>query len=379
LEAAGIENTTGQVRLSMRNADLPSSSAVCGDSVVTSQRNILAHAPPSFFDSRAAVSYNPAMPQKNYESLLEDVAALHEENLRIALPTRNFDVLCNYWRMGRHIVDVEQDKQARARYGANVIRRLSADLTARYRKGFSRRMLEYMRSLALEYRMEALSPGLTWNHYLVLLGVEDRTRRRELEKQAIREELSNTTLRLLAESKDPSTVDLDKALVLRKGRVGIYKVLDVREDGTALLDCGFRSEMAAVVKGGAVVGTYLSSSLAPVDCEPGERYCYDGEVMEVVDGDTVWVRISLGFGMYRRERLRLRSVGAAELGCEEGEAARAFVARRLRPGAPVRVLTYNWDVHGRYVADLFYGKGGRQFLNRILLEEGVAQFVDTRG
>ncbi len=320
------------------------------------------------------------MTHRTYESLLADIVALHEQNVIIVPQARNHDLLCNYWRMGRYIVDVEQDQQARAAYGAGVIRRLSEDLTARYQKGFSRRMLAYMRNFAVEYRQENLCAALTWNHYLVLLGVKDRKRRSALEKRAIRDGLSNNVLRRLAESKDPAQVDLDAALVPRAGRVGIYKVLDVREDGTVLLDCGFRSEMAVAAKGSAVaVGSHVRSSLAPVECGEGERYCYDGEVMEVVDGDTLWVRISLGFGMFRRERLRLRSVSAAERGSESGEAARAFVARRIHPGTAVRVLTYNWDVHGRYVADVFYGKDGKSFLNRILLEAGMAQFVDARG
>ena len=50
-----------------------------------------------------------------------------------------------YWLIGRHIVEFEQRGKIRAEYGAESVKRLAADLSARYGRGFSKRNLEQMR------------------------------------------------------------------------------------------------------------------------------------------------------------------------------------------------------------------------------------------
>lgn len=50
-----------------------------------------------------------------------------------------------YWEVGRRIVEFEQGGQERAAYGEALIERLSADLSARFGRGFSRQNLWQMR------------------------------------------------------------------------------------------------------------------------------------------------------------------------------------------------------------------------------------------
>lgn len=52
-----------------------------------------------------------------------------------------------YWKIGRDIVEYEQDGHEKAEYGSEVLSRLSQDLTNRYGKGFSRSNVVYMRRL----------------------------------------------------------------------------------------------------------------------------------------------------------------------------------------------------------------------------------------
>lgn len=54
-----------------------------------------------------------------------------------------------YWLTGRHIIDFEQEGKERANYGAEVIKRLSIDLSARFGSGFSVTNLWQMRSFYL--------------------------------------------------------------------------------------------------------------------------------------------------------------------------------------------------------------------------------------
>ena len=70
-----------------------------------------------------------------------------------------------YWLVGRRIVEYEQGGEARAEYGAELIRRLSVDLTERYGRGFSPRNLRQMRAFYLDWQIwqtvsaESVSPG----------------------------------------------------------------------------------------------------------------------------------------------------------------------------------------------------------------------------
>src|SRR5262249_54454131 len=56
-----------------------------------------------------------------------------------------------YWLIGRRIVEVEQGGQSRAEYGEALLERLSADLTTRFGRGFSRQNLQQMRQFYLLY------------------------------------------------------------------------------------------------------------------------------------------------------------------------------------------------------------------------------------
>ena len=50
-----------------------------------------------------------------------------------------------YWEVGKRIVEGEQSGSKRVGYGKERLKRLSADLTAGFGRGFSQRKLEQMR------------------------------------------------------------------------------------------------------------------------------------------------------------------------------------------------------------------------------------------
>ena len=56
-----------------------------------------------------------------------------------------------YWEMGRRIVEHEQAGKERAAYGAELLTRLSADLTERFGRGFSVDNLERARKFFLTF------------------------------------------------------------------------------------------------------------------------------------------------------------------------------------------------------------------------------------
>ncbi|MDP8212235.1 MAG: thermonuclease family protein [Candidatus Zapsychrus exili] len=119
-------------------------------------------------------------------------------------------------------------------------------------------------------------------------------------------------------------------------------------------------------------------------------HIYKTEVVRVVDGDTFDVNIDLGFDVWTKKRIRLRAVNCAELKSEsaaelkEAHAAKTFVEEQLPAGTVVVIQTFRVDLHGRFVADVFYLKNETdkeivfkdgKFLNQELLNAGLAEIV----
>ncbi|HEX5727325.1 MAG TPA: thermonuclease family protein [Longimicrobiaceae bacterium] len=111
---------------------------------------------------------------------------------------------------------------------------------------------------------------------------------------------------------------------------------------------------------------------------------YGADVVRVVDGDTVYLNVDLGFFIRVTIQVRLRGVNTPELRGltrERGLAAKAYVEAALPTGAKVVVHTYKLEKYGRYLADLYYSPGAdsreavlRQphHLNQELLDRGLA-------
>lgn len=108
-------------------------------------------------------------------------------------------------------------------------------------------------------------------------------------------------------------------------------------------------------------------------------YEYRAAVLRVVDGDTVDVAIDLGFGVEKRERVRLSGLDAPEQNTSDGMAATRFVQDWVAAQPPVAsrfgyVLRSKRpepkDRYARYLAELFSPSG--ESLNAALIEAGHA-------
>jgi predicted nuclease of restriction endonuclease-like (RecB) superfamily len=137
--------------------------------------------------------------------MLKAMSALLDSARATAARAVNHLMTATYWQIGRHIVEFEQQGRGRARYGEQLIPKLSEDLTARFGRGFSARNLETMRLFYLAWPMpqtvsaklgmatrrssipQTVSAELTdvrserlldlfplpWSHYVRLLTVAD--------------------------------------------------------------------------------------------------------------------------------------------------------------------------------------------------------------
>lgn len=153
-----------------------------------------------------------------YSGIHGDIVALLEASRRAAARSVNALMTASYWEIGRRIVEFEQGGQERAAYGKALLKRLSADLSARFGRGFGVDSLESMRLFYLTYpplpnsesavRISSDADGgdksesvirisddglgkrafpLSWTHYIHLMRGTRSTQEREFyEAEALR-------------------------------------------------------------------------------------------------------------------------------------------------------------------------------------------------
>ncbi|MFN8394744.1 MAG: PDDEXK nuclease domain-containing protein [Bacteroidia bacterium] len=90
----------------------------------------------------------------------------------------NTVLLESYWKIGRLIVEDEQDGAHRAGYGKSTLKNLAKQLTEDYGKGFDESNLRNMRSFFLAFpKCDALRHELSWTHYRLLSRIENENKR----------------------------------------------------------------------------------------------------------------------------------------------------------------------------------------------------------
>ncbi len=88
---------------------------------------------------------------QGYDGLLSGMVSLIKEARRVSARTVNAIITATYWEMGRRIVENEQSGRRRAGYGEALLKKLSADLTSKFGRGFSRQNLQQMRQFYRAY------------------------------------------------------------------------------------------------------------------------------------------------------------------------------------------------------------------------------------
>ena len=123
-----------------------------------------------------------------YDALIEQISTTYESGRRQAVRQAQTTLLQTYWAIGRHLVEFEQGGQIKAGYGKKLLQTVSQELSLRFGKGFSRVNLTQMRQVYLRFPdASALSPALTYSHYVELSSIGDDLERSFYEQQSIRE------------------------------------------------------------------------------------------------------------------------------------------------------------------------------------------------
>jgi len=83
------------------------------------------------------------------------------------------------------------------------------------------------------------------------------------------------------------------------------------------------------------------------------EYCYRAEILRVVDGDTLDVKLDLGFHVAVVQRLRLTRINAPEMKTPQGPLAKTALEGLVKGVMECFVLTKRTDVYGRYLAEVW--------------------------
>ncbi len=148
-----------------------------------------------------------------YKTLLSDIVSVMETGKQNAVITVNQELTDAYWNIGRKIIQHEQSGKIRAEYGAELLYRLSKDLTKKYGRGFSLRNLQQMRLFYLTWQKPKIVTVksnrsisqtvsaksvrsiwqtvsakfmLSWSHYIRLLSLKDINARKYYESESIK-------------------------------------------------------------------------------------------------------------------------------------------------------------------------------------------------
>jgi predicted nuclease of restriction endonuclease-like (RecB) superfamily len=195
-----------------------------------------------------------------YDDVLVGIVDLLASARSASARTVNAIMTATYWEIGRRIVECEQGGASRAGYGEMLIRRLAADLTARFGRGFGRSNLFQIRAFYLAYADKVQTPSglleagtsqakvqtvsglsaspvvqtpsaepglrvvaarfpLPWSHYVLLLSVKDPDARTFYQAEALRGGWSVRQLdrQISSQFFERTALSRNKAAMLRKG------------------------------------------------------------------------------------------------------------------------------------------------------------------
>ena len=131
-----------------------------------------------------------------FEKMISDIEALVNASKNELARSINKVMTITYWSIGKYIVEFEQDGNAKAEYGKNLLSTISKELTLRLGKGYSRPNLNNMRKFYLKYsNCQTVSDKLSWSHICELIKIDDELERNFYEKECVVENWNVRTLR----------------------------------------------------------------------------------------------------------------------------------------------------------------------------------------
>lgn len=187
------------------------------------------------------------------EELFGRVSGLIEESRRHVAKAVNTAMVYTYYGIGRYILEFEQKGNYRATYGKGVLNRLSTKLTDRFGKGWSYETLAKCRKFYHVYAIlsapqtKSVSEfSLSWNHYQILMRIDNPDERHFYEIEAKRQNWGYKWLQRQQASclYERIVLSHNKNEVLRLAEVGqvIEKPSDIIKNPIALEFLGLKPD-----------------------------------------------------------------------------------------------------------------------------------------
>jgi len=266
----------------------------------------------------------------NYTKLISDIRKIIAEGRERASRAASQELVRAYWDVGKRIS--KEGLTEKGGYGASILEDLAQELDV------DESTLLRCVHLFQTYKSVPEGNNVTWSHYKILLPLRD-SKERAWYKNLVKEE--GLSVPQLTEAVKKERFEETK----KKGRGRKTEELKRPKEAT---------------------------------------YVYKGLVDRVIDGDTLLLRIDLGFTVWKEQRVRLAGIDCPAMDEPKGRDAFVFVREQITKAPFVMVKTNKIDIYGRYVGHIFYSlkdedkskifEKGR-YLNQELLDKGLAKTI----
>lgn len=307
-----------------------------------------------------------------------------------------------YWQTGELVnTHISRYSDGNPAYGEEVVLHLSRDLQVG--ESILYRCVKFNKTYP-DLQKVAARPLFKWSHYRELITVLDDKKRALLENRAFKNAWTSRELALRIKEKNPHPQLPDasapaqpavnrKPLTPLRGILYTYKLIErpnlaADRDSGLLVDLGFgvyhdvdSRRLLGFAKDDIVESRPKDDAYRfyKVDRAAKDLYTYAAYVERVIDGDTIKVRLDLGFRVWARQTLRLRDIDCPETGTASGDEAKNFVRAHLKESQYIIIRSSRSDKYDRYLADIFIPQPGGEeketYLNNLLLETGRARRV----
>lgn len=327
---------------------------------------------------------------KNYSKLLSQLQKIIKQTEQNIVKSVNRQKVVMAWQIGKEIGEHLQ-KNSRADYGKKLFSELEKDTK------IAQSILYQMRNFYKSYPTLPLNENdLSWSHYRSLAAIENNENRKILEDLTVKNKLSAGDLqREISELKKAEKNKLKKPrrknnssegvkLKVTRGQLFTYKI-----NAPSEIDLGFNIfvEVKNNFKSGEIISTKKVGekiSLKKSAVKSKQLHTYKAKLERVVDGDTLHVKLDLGFEVKHREILRLTQINAPEFKTAAGKKSSDALKKILKNVKFLIVKTNKTDIYGRYLADVFFDESGKEkdlqkvaergtYLSQLLLDRKLVE------
>ena len=342
------------------------------------------------------------LPETLYNNLLEKIKLEISEGLIRVHNAFDREKVITYWKIGQSIYKYFLENKIQADYGKRIYKNLSRDLN------ISEPVLYKITQFYKAYPKFEPTLNLKWAHYRILAGVKDVEKRIELEDTAALQNLSIRELEILAKEDEENVEDakpseqaissglkpkpvlvVSSPAKLRavKGKLYTYGIFKPQTSENYFIDLGFYISQESDIK---KAEKYFIESIKTesgyekkfISATKKDIYTYKAYILKIIDGDTMWLNIDLGFKTWISHKIRLRGIETAELGTKPGQDALQYVKTALKGVPFVVVKSHGRDKFDRYLMDVYYKPNEQDpykvleegiFLNQELLNKNLAE------